>query len=199
MVPRLILASGSETRARLLDRAGLTFEVERSRIDEEALKISMLAEGVKPRDVADALAEGKARKVSGKEPGALVIGSDQVLAFDREILSKPATRDECITQLRRLRNRKHTLFSAAVIFENQNPVWRHIGVATLTMRDFGDSYLEDYTERNWSSIRHSVGGYKLEEEGARLFQRVEGDYFTVLGFPLLEVLSYLTLRGTIPG
>ncbi len=198
MAAPLILASRSEIRGTLLENAGVQASVQVARIDEETIKTSLLADGATPRDIADALAEGKARKVSLKNSDALVIGCDQVLALGQDLLSKPKTADDAIGQLRRLRGNTHQLLSAAVIYENGAPKWRHVGVARLTMREFSDEYLADYVARNWDSIQHSVGGYKLEEEGVRLFSRIDGDYFTILGIPLLELLTYLTIRGTLP-
>lgn len=194
----LVLASASQIRQTLLRNAGLEVEVAPARIDEDAIKRALEAEGAPPRDIADALAEGKARKVSSKHPGALVLGFDQVLEHDRQILSKPRAIDEARDQLTRLRGQNHALLSAAVIYENGEPIWRHVGIARLTMRDFSDAYLDAYLARNWDSIRHSVGGYKLEEEGVRLFSRIQGDYFTILGIPMVELLSYLTIRGNLP-
>ena len=194
----IVLASSSEIRRQLLERAAVPCRVQPARIDENAIKDAMLAEGASPRDIADALAEAKARKVSAKEPSALVLGCDQVLDFGGTILSKPQDRDEAIAQLTAMRGQRHMLLSAAVIYEDAKPVWRHVGVVRLHMRDASDTWIADYIARNWDSIRHAVGAYKLEEEGVRLFTRIDGDHFNVLGLPLLEILSYLTLRGTLP-
>lgn len=199
MAERLVLASGSPTRADMLRNAGVSFDVETPRVDEEAIKSALIGDAATPRDIADALAEAKARKVAGKRSDALVLGSDQVLEYRGTILSKPVDEDDCLNQLKILRGDRHSLLSAAVIYEDHAPVWRHVGVVRLRMREVSDHYLEDYVARNWNSVRHSVGGYKIEEEGVRLFHGIEGDHFTVLGMPLLQVLSYLTLRGTIPG
>ncbi len=193
----IVLASGSDIRRKLLENAGVDVDVAPARVDEVAVRDAMLSEAAKPRDIADALAELKAAKVSARHPQALVIGCDQVLEFDGGILGKPVTRDDAVAQLRMLRGGTHRLLSAAVIVEAGEPRWRHVGTVRLTMRAFSDAYLERYLARNWESIRHSVGGYKLEEEGVRLFSQIEGDYFTVLGLPLLELLSYLALRGVI--
>lgn len=199
MTTPLVLASGSDIRATLLRNAGLDFTVDVARVDEDAIKESLLAEQAPPRDIADTLAEMKAARVAAKHPDALVIGCDQVLAFQQQTLSKPKDPDDALAQLKLMRGKVHQLLSAAVIYGEGKPQWRHVGVVRLHMRDATDHYLADYVDRNWDSIRHAVGAYKLEEEGARLFHRVEGDYFNVLGLPLLELLSYLTLRGTIDG
>lgn len=198
MSDTIILASGSEIRAQLLRNAGLDFAVSAARIDEDAVRSALEAEQASPRDIADTLAELKAQKTASKFPEALVIGCDQILSLGQKIFSKPQTPDDALTQLKSLRGQKHQLLSAAVIYGEGKPLWRHVGVVRLFMRDASDDYLADYVDRNWDSIRHSVGAYKLEEEGVRLFTRIEGDYFNVLGLPLLELLSYLTLRGTLP-
>lgn len=198
MSQTIILASGSEIRAQLLRNAGLDFQTVTARIDEPAVMSALVAEAASPRDIADTLAELKARKVAVKHPGALVIGCDQVLALGRDIYAKPDSPETALSHLKALRGQTHQLLSAAVIYEDDQPVWRHVGVVRLQMRDATDAYLADYVARNWDSIRHAVGAYKLEEEGVRLFSRIDGDYFNVLGLPLLELLSYLTLRGTLP-
>ncbi|MCL7404532.1 MAG: septum formation protein Maf [Marivivens sp.] len=198
MADPIILASSSEIRATLLRNAGVPFTTEKPRVDEEMIRASLEAEEASPRDIADFLAEAKARKVSLKANGALVIGCDQVLDFDGTVMSKPADPSECLAQLTALRGKTHRLLSAAVIYKDGEPLWRHVGVVRLTMREFSDDYLSDYVVRNWESVRWSVGGYKLEEEGVRLMSRIEGDYFNVLGLPMIELLNYLTVRGALP-
>jgi septum formation protein len=192
-----ILASGSEIRARLLHNAGISIRIEPARIDEHAIRVALHAEGANPRDIADALAEGKARKISERHREALVLGCDQIAALNDEVLVKPETQREAMEQLRRLSGKRHKLFSAAVLYENGLPIWRHVGQVRLTVRELSRNYIDDYVTRNWDSIRHSVGAYKLEEEGVRLFSRIEGDYFNVLGLPLTELLRYLIARGEL--
>ncbi|MGH1464048.1 MAG: Maf family protein [Cognatishimia sp.] len=197
MTAPILLASGSEIRAQLLTNAAVPFHVMTAPVDEEMIRQSLQAEGASPRDIADCLAEAKAKRVSAKRPDALVIGCDQVLECEGVVFVKPKDKEDLRQQLQHLRHKRHTLLSAAVIYEDGKPVWRHVGIVRLLMRDFSDEFLEDYLERNWDKIRHCVGGYMLEQEGVRLFTRVDGDYFTVLGMPLLEILAYLTLRGDL--
>ena len=197
MSDHIILASGSAIRAKMLRQAGLQFDTMPARVDETLIKESLLQDGAPLRDIADALAEAKARKVSQKNPDALVIGCDQVLDHHGKMLTKPSSPEDALDQLHKLNGERHTLLSAAVVYEAGRPVWRHIGQVRLRMRQASDEYLSDYVQRNWDSIRHAVGAYKLEEEGVRLFHRVDGDYFNVLGLPLLELLAYLGLRGSI--
>ncbi|MFT7058985.1 MAG: septum formation protein, partial [Pseudorhodobacter sp.] len=168
-----------------------------ARIDEEAIRAGLEAEDATPRDIADTLAEMKARKIADKVSGAVVIGCDQVLDFKGRSWGKPATPQAARAQLLALRGQRHQLLSAVVLYYDGQPQWRHVGTVRLTMRDFSDAWLEGYLSRNWESLRHSAGGYMLEEEGVRLFSAVEGDYFTVLGLPLLPLLGYLGQRGFI--
>lgn len=197
----LYLASASEIRLKLLHAARIEVEARPARIDEEAVKAAMEAEGALPRDLADTLAELKARKLAEKladtEPGALVLGCDQVLELKRRVFSKPQSPEDARDQLCALRGQTHRLLSAAVLYQNGEPVWRHVGEARLTMRNLSDAYIDDYLARNWDSIRYAVGCYKLEEEGVRLFSAIEGDHFTILGLPMLPLLSYLATRGII--
>lgn len=198
LVPMILLASSSSIRLQLLRAAAIPVEVRPARIDEDAVRIALEAERATPRDLADALAEMKARKIAEREPRALVLGCDQVLEFHGKVHGKPESPENALQQLRDLRGQTHRLLSAAVLYEDATPIWRHIGEARLTMRAVSDAYLEDYVARNWDSIRHAVGCYKLEEEGVRLFSAIQGDHFTILGLPLLPLLSYLSDRGVIP-
>ena len=197
MVKPLILASSSATRLRLLQAAGLDVTPHNPRIDEAALRASLQADHANPRDIADALAEMKARKIADRMPGALVLGCDQVLEFRHKAWGKPDTPAEAVEQLSAFRGHSHKLLSALVLYDAGQPIWRYVGEVGLTMRFVSDDWLQGYVARNWDSIRHSVGGYKLEEEGIRLFSTIEGDYFTILGLPLLPLLGYLGERGFI--
>jgi septum formation protein len=190
----LILASGSAVRRRMLEAAGLTFVVETPRMDEEAAKASFRAEDMKPRDQANALAELKALSVSRGRP-AFVIGADQMLAIDGDVLDKPTDAEEARAHLQRLRGKTHELITAAVIAREGAIIWRHIDTPKLKMRAFSDAFLEDYMARAGEGTLRSIGAYQLEGLGAQLFERVEGDYFSVLGLPLLPLLAFLREHG----
>ena len=187
-MPDIILASGSTIRAQLLKDAGVDFSIQIPRVDERAIQQSLLAEQAKPADIADTLAEYKARHVANKFPSATIIAADQVLACNGTIFSKPATMDEAREHLTRLRGEGHQLLSAVVVYEDAKPVWRHVGRAQLVMRNFSDVFLDAYLETAGEEILNCVGCYQLESTGVNLFSRVQGDYFTILGLPLLEVL-----------
>ncbi|WP_108893038.1 Maf family protein [Palleronia abyssalis] len=194
---QIVLASGSAIRHHLLTSAGVPHDLDPAKIDEVAMRDALAEEGATPRDIADALAEAKARKVSGRHPKALVLGCDQTLDLEGTLLSKAETREEAEAQIAALSGRRHMLHSAIVAYEGHEPVWRHVGTVRLQVRPLSAGYITAYVARNWDSIRHSVGSYKLEEEGIRLFSAIEGDYFTVLGMPMLPLLSWLTVRGIL--
>lgn len=196
-MPQLILASSSHTRLNMLRAAGIDVASHPARVDEAALRAGLEAEDATPQDIADFLAEMKARKIAERHPESLVLGCDQILEFKGKAWGKPETQEEAKHQLMQLRGQRHQLLSAVVLYHDAKPIWRHVGKARLMMHEFSDNWLDGYIARNWDSIRHSAGAYLLEEEGIRLFSVVEGDYFTILGLPLLPLLGYLRLRGFI--
>lgn len=193
----IILASASQARAAMLRNAGVNCETFPARIDEEEIKLALRAEGTSPRDQADALAEMKAVSVSRKAPGVLVLGADQILAKGAETFDKPKSVAEARNHLTQLRGERHQLLSAAVIALDGAPIWRHIGVARLAMRPFTDQFLDEYLDAIGDDVMTTVGGYKLEALGAQLFARIDGDYFTILGLPLIETLGFLRVRGVL--
>lgn len=194
---RLVLASASEIRARVLKSAGVDFDIRPAHVDEDAVKGSLLAAKAPLRDVADALAELKALRVSASQPDALVLGADQVLAFENELVSKCAGLDEARALLGRLRGHTHHLISALVLAKAGGAIWRTVETATLKMRDFSDSFLDDYLAAEGEELLKGVGCYRLEGRGSQLFERVEGDYFTVLGLPLQPLLAALRQHGIV--
>lgn len=191
---KLILASGSAARRQMLEAAGLDFEIQIPRVDEEASKASLRAEGLRPRDQADALAELKALSVSLSTPG-FVIGADQMLALGGEVFDKPKDAGEARQHLMRLRGQTHELITAVVVAREGAIIWRQIDTPKLKMRKFSDEFLADYLDRAGENVLRSVGAYQLEGLGAQLFERVEGDYFSVLGLPLLPLLGFLREHG----
>ena len=193
----LTLASASVSRRRMLEAVGLDFIVDAPRVDEDAAKASLRAEGIKPRDQADALAELKARSVSRRREG-FVIGADQMLAVEGETLDKPKDMAQARAHLLRLRGRTHELLTAVAVARDGAVIWRHIETPRLKMRAFSDAYLDEYLAQEGESALSSVGAYRLEGLGAHLFERVEGDYFAVLGLPLLPLLAFLREHGIAP-
>lgn len=194
----LILASGSASRRAMLEGAGVPFDVLVAHVDEDAVKMSLSAAGTDARDTADALAELKAMRVSTRQPRALVLGCDSVVALDDgTLLDKPVSRADAAAQLRRLSGGRHRLHSAAVIVEGGQPTWREVDTATLTVRPLSDAFIETYLDSEWPAIAGCVGCYRLEGRGAQLFTRIEGSHFTVLGLPLLPLLAQLRVRGVV--
>lgn len=193
----IILASASSIRRVMLVNAGLDVTVIPARIDENSVKDSLLVEDATPTMIADTLAEYKATRVSVRQPGRLVLGCDQVLSVNEQVMSKPADLDMARAQLMCLRGQSHDLISAAVICIDGQPVWRHVGSARMTMRSLPEAWIDAYLDKAWPSVSHSVGAYKIEEEGIRLFSNIQGDYFTILGLPLLPLMTFLYDRGEL--
>ncbi|MGL3821971.1 Maf family protein [Sphingopyxis sp. R3-92] len=195
----LLLASQSSGRAAMLRAAGLEFETTAAHVDEEALTASLAAEGQSARNIADALAEAKAIKISSRLPGVTVLGADSTLALDDgAMLTKPETPEEAAAQLARMAGQRHRLFSAVVAARDGAPVWRAIGEARLWMRPLSDGFIADYVARHWDSIRWTVGCYEIEGAGVQLFERVEGDPWTIIGMPMLPLLNWLRATGLAP-
>ena len=192
----VILASKSAARRAVLDGAGVTYEATVAGVDEDAVKASLLAEGAGPRDVADALAELKAISVSRSRPG-LVIGSDQTLDLDGQLYDKAEDVSAARDRLKLLRGKTHRLHSAVVVARDGAPFWREVVTASLTMRDFSDTFLEAYLATEGEAALGSVGCYRLEGPGAQLFSRIEGDYFAILGLPLMGLLDLLRRHGEL--
>lgn len=196
---RLILASQSRARRTMLAAAGLDFELVPSGVDESALRGGLDAGGGRtaPIEVARHLARAKAEAVSRNFPDAIVVGADQVLALGDEILEKPGDRDAARRSLLRLRGRTHMLHSAVVIAEGGRATWDLADSATLEMRDFTEAFLDDYLASAGEGILGAVGAYELEGRGVQLFERISGDYFTILGMPLVPLLVALRSRRAV--
>ncbi|WP_286829357.1 MULTISPECIES: Maf family protein [Kordiimonas] len=193
-----ILASGSQTRADMLTNAGVAFEVDPARVDEDAVKTALVADGAPPRDIADALADLKARAVAMRRPEDMVMGADQILVCDGKIFSKADTREEAAETLKALSGKSHQLLSAAVVYEGGQPIWRTVDTVKLSVRPLSDAFIEGYLDAIGDAALWSVGAYQIEGRGAQLFTKVEGDHFTVLGLPLFALLDFLRRRGMMP-
>jgi septum formation protein len=191
----LLLASGSRVRQTLLAAAGIRVEAQAAAIDERATEARLPTQ--EPGAIAALLAREKAAWVAGRHPGRLVLAADQVLALGARRFAKPADRAAARAQLRELGGRSHELHSAIVFMENGAVLFEHVGVARLTMRSFSDRFLELYLDAVGNAATESVGAYQIEGLGSQLFERVEGDYFTVLGLPLIETLNFLRQHGCL--
>jgi septum formation protein len=195
----LVLASQSASRRAMLDAAGVAHEALPALVDEASAKESLLGEGTSPRDLADALAELKALKVSRMAPQALVLGGDSLVALDDgTLLDKPESRGQARDHLQRMSGKTHDIYSAAVIAEGGRPVWRHVDRARLHVRPLSEAFIESYLDLEWPAIAGCVGCFRIEGRGVQLFHRTEGSHFTILGMPLLPILDYLRTRGVMP-
>ncbi len=195
----LILASASKARRQMLAAAGIEVAVQPADIDEAAVRAALdgPSAAMPPADVALILAEAKAAAIAEQNPGALVIGADQVLALGGEILSKPGSIADAHRQLKKLRGRSHELHSGVCCVRGDKTLWRHTASASLTVREFSDGFLQDYLNREGDAVCKSVGAYQLEGRGAQLFSKIDGDYFTILGMPLLPLLNFLREAGAL--
>jgi len=198
--PPLILASSSKVRARLLEAAGLAFSVEGPRINEHAMRQAISSTGsLSAQDVAEVLARAKAEAVSELAKDAFVIGADQVLALGNHIFTKPDTMDAARSQLLDLSGKTHTLHSAVALATKGETVWAHAESSTLTMRSFTPQFIGRYLAAAGESVLTSVGAYQIEGLSIRLFEKIDGDYFSILGIPLLPLLDALRREGAIEG
>jgi len=193
--PRLVLASKSISRRQILENAGVLFDWVNADIDEDAIKQQGLVDQLSPDDIALQLAHAKAERVFNENPDALVLGCDQILVCDGTIYDKPANMAEAKTHLMCFRGRSHTLISAMTLLQLNAEPWRLIDSATLTVRDMSDDFIDEYLQSEGDSVLSSVGAYRLESRGIQLFDDIVGNYFTILGLPLLPLLSELRRRG----
>jgi len=190
----IVLASGSASRRAMLAAAGVAFEPVSPGVDEDAAKASLA--DLSARDLADALAELKALAVSARRPDRLVLGSDSLVVLaDGTRLDKPATREDAAAHLRAMSGGVHDLWSAAVMAEAGRATWRHVARARLHVRHLSDGFIAAYLDAEWPAIAGCVGAFRIEGPGVQLFDRIDGDHFTVLGLPLMPVLGYLRTRG----
>ncbi len=194
----LVLASGSQTRARMLESAGVPIEIAVPNIDEPELMASLRASGAPVERAAEVLAEMKANRVAMRFPGRLVLGCDQMLECDGRWLDKARDRDNAREQLKTMRGRSHNLITSAVLVRDETRLWHHTDIAEMRMRPFSDDFLDHYIGSAGDDILRSVGAYQLEGLGAQLFDRIGGDYFTILGLPLLPVLAILRTHRVVP-
>jgi septum formation protein len=199
MANQIILASGSRSRRQLMEAAGIAFSAVPAEIDEAAIRDALRADNqdIDPADIAELLAEAKAIEVGNRHPDALVIGADQVLALAGRLYEKPADLERARDNLLELRGKTHQLHSAVTLAQRGEVVWRHLDTAHMTMRAFTPAFLGSYLACAGEKVCQSVGAYQLEGLGIQLFEKVEGDYFTILGLPMLPLLAELRRRGVI--
>ena len=199
MTERIVLASGSRFRKAMLEAAGVDIDVVPADIDERAVEKPLEGTGASPEDVAQVLAEAKALEVSERQPGRLVLGCDQTLSLGDELFHKPKDMEDARRHLLKLSGRTHQLNSAAVLARNGEALWRDVGIARLTMRKLEPAFIGRHLARVGPMALNSVGAYQIEGEGIQLFEKIEGDHFTIVGLPLLAVLKELRAMGAIDG
>jgi septum formation protein len=197
MTPPLILASQSPFRRMLMENAGLAFSAEAAAIDERAVEAALSERNPTPPEVAAALAVEKAQDVAGRNPGALVIGSDQTLSLEGRVFHKPADMAEAKSHLLSMSGRTHELNCGVALVRDGETLWKHVSIARLTMRPLSEDFVDRHLARVGMRVLASVGAYQLEGEGVQLFERIDGDYFTILGLPLLPLLAKLRNLGAI--
>lgn len=197
MTPPLILASQSPFRRMLMENAGLAFQAQAADIDERAVEADLAAGNPTPQQVASALAVEKARDVAARNPGAIVIGSDQTLSLEGRVFHKPADMAEARTHLMAMSGRTHSLNCGIALVRDGETLWSHVSVAHLTMRPLSQAFIDRHLARVGTRVLASVGAYQLEGEGVQLFERIDGDYFTILGLPLLPLLAKLRDLGAV--
>ncbi|MBX3596570.1 MAG: Maf-like protein [Rhizobiaceae bacterium] len=199
MAEKLVLASASPHRKALLQNAGIDFDAVAAQVDERAIEAPLKDAGLSAEDVALVLAEAKAANVSERHGTALVLGCDQTLSLEDEVLHKPADMEAARRQLLRLSGKTHHLNSALVLVRNGETLWRHVSVASLTMRELQPAFVGRYLAKVGEKALTSVGAYQIEGEGIQLFSDVEGDFFTIVGLPLIPLLEELRRIGAIDG
>ena len=197
MSSKIVLASSSRIRSQMLTNAGIPHESIKTCIDEDAAKIKLLSNKTTHYKIAEKLAETKAEKVTMQRPQSYVIGCDQVLSFEGKLYSKPKNKLILRNQLREMSGKTHELISVAVVYKDMKLIWSHAGSVKLSMRRLSDSAIERYVETNWRKIKFCAGGYEIESKGVQLIEKIDGDFFTILGMPLLEVISFFKESGIL--
>lgn len=197
MKNNLILASSSLTRKKLLLNANIKFSTIKPNVDENQIKTSCIKENKEFSKISETLAAAKAKKVSENRQNCTIIGCDQLLIHNYNILSKVNSEGDVLKRLYLLNNRQHDLFTSVVVYKNRKLIWKKTNHASLKMKNNDKHYLNDYVKRNYNEIVNSPGCYMIEEEGVRLFEYIKGDYFSILGIPLIDLLNFLFLNGDI--
>ena len=192
MLNKIILASKSKVRKEILDKNNISCSVEASNVDEDVIKESFLKEGATPEIISKKLAELKANKISGKYPDNLVLGADSVIDLDKELISKPTTRNEALNILKKLNGKPHFLVSSVCISKNGSMIWNHSDKAKLTMKKMTITELETYLSKIPDEALYSYNVYQIEGEGRSLFLKIDGDEDTIMGLPVKKIKEYIS-------